>query len=171
MSLVVSPQHPLAVRGALIPTTVLAEYLQLVHTDRPDLPPGREFAHLSPRTWLLAHLGAKLAFLRAGFGFGFMPLHVVEADLASGELVQISAEDTPPEGEFIAMSAIYRTDSPPGPAGRWFIDHLNQEDAQPLKPEASQPAVAIAEGAPRNTPLLPRHRVLNGRSQEMRNGC
>jgi DNA-binding transcriptional LysR family regulator len=169
MTLVVSPQHPLAVHGAPIPTTVLAEYLQLVHTDRADLPPGREFAHLSPRTWLLAHLGAKLAFLRAGFGFGFMPLHVVEADLASGELVQISAEDTPPDCEFIAMSAIYRTDSPPGPAGRWFIDHLKQEEAQRLKQEASQPGAAIAAGAPTNTALFPRHRLLNGRSQEMIN--
>jgi len=66
-----------------------------------------------------------------------MPLHVVEADLASGELVQISAEETPPDGHVIAMSAIYRTDSPPGPAGRWFIDHLKQEDAQQLKQKAS----------------------------------
>ena len=80
MTLVVSPQHLLAAAGAPIPTTVLAEHIQLVHTDRSDLPPGREFVHLSPRRWLLAHLGAKLAFLRAGFGFGFMPLHVVEAD-------------------------------------------------------------------------------------------
>jgi len=53
---------------------------------------------------------------------------VVEADLASGELVQISAEETPPDGHVIAMSAIYRTDSPRA-SGRWFIDHLKQEDA------------------------------------------
>jgi DNA-binding transcriptional LysR family regulator len=169
MPLVVSPQHPLATHGAPIPTTVLAEHLQLVHTDRSDLPPGREFAHLSPRTWLLAHLGAKLAFLRAGFGFGFMPLHVVEADLTSGELVQISAEETPPDGQVITMSAVYRTDSPPGPAGRWFIDHLKQEEPQRLKQQASQPAATIAEGAPRNTALFPRHRVRNGTSPEMRN--
>ena len=168
MTLVVSPQHPLAIHGAPIPTTVLAEHLQLIHTDRSDLPPGREFAHLSPRTWLLAHLGAKLAFLRAGFGFGFMPLHVVEADLASGELVQISAEETPPDGHVITMSALYRTDSPPGPAGRWFIDHLKQEEPQRLKQEASQPAAAIAAGAARNTALFLRHRLLNGTSQEMR---
>ncbi len=168
MAMVVSPQHPLAIHGAPIQTTVLAEYLQLVHTDRSDLPPGREFAHLSPRTWLLAHLGAKLAFLRAGFGFGFMPLHVVEADLASGELVQISAEDTPPEGHVIAMSAIYRTDSPPGPAGRWFIDHLKQEDAQRLEHKASPSAAGIAEAAPRNAAVFPHHRVLEGRSKEMR---
>jgi len=82
-----------------------------------------------------------------------MPLHVVEADLASGELVQISAEDTPPEGEFIAMSAMYRTESPPGPAGRWFIDHLKQEEAQRLDQKASQPAAAIAGGAPNTAPL------------------
>lgn len=166
--MVVSPRHPLAIHGAPIPTTVLAEHLQLVHTDRSDLPPGREFAHLSPRTWLLAHLGAKLAFLRAGFGFGFMPLHVVEADLAAGELVQISAEDTPPEGHVIAMSAIYRTDSPPGPAGRWFIDHLRQEDAQRLEQKASPSAARIAAAAPGDAVVFPHHRVLEGRSKEMR---
>jgi hypothetical protein len=109
-----------------------------------------------------------LDFLRAGFGFGFMPLHVVEADLASGELVQISAEETPPDGHVITMSAVYRSDSPPGPAGRWLIDHLKQEDAQGLKQKASQPAAAIAEGVPRTTALFPRHRVLEGRSKEMR---
>jgi hypothetical protein len=97
-----------------------------------------------------------------------MPLHVVEADLASGELVQISAEDTPPEGEFIAMSAIYRTDRPPGPAGRWFIDHLRQEDAQPLKQNASRSAAVTAEAAPRNAAVFPRHRTLNQGASEMR---
>ena len=171
MAMVVSPQHPLAIHDAPIPTTLLAEHLQLVHTDRSDLQHDRELGLLSPRTWLLAHLGAKLAFLRAGFGFGFMPQHVVEADLASGELVQIFAEETPPDGHVVAMSAVYRTDSPPGPAGRWLIEHLNQEDARPPKPEASLPAAAIAEGASRNTPVLPRHRVLNGRAKEMRNEC
>jgi hypothetical protein len=113
-------------------------------------------------------LGAKLAFLRAGFGFGFMPLHVVEADLASGELVQISAEETPPKGHVIAMSAIYRTDSPPGPAGRWFIDHLKQDDAQRLKQKAFLSAAAIAEDVPRISADFQRHRV-DERSREMKN--
>ena len=45
---------------------------------------------LSARVWRLSHLGAKLAFLRAGLGFGVMPLHMIEADLASGALVQIT---------------------------------------------------------------------------------
>jgi DNA-binding transcriptional LysR family regulator len=147
--MVVSPQHALAIHDAPIPTPLLAEHIQLVHTDRSDMQHVREMGLLSPRTWLLAHLGAKLAFLRAGFGFGFMPQHVVEADLASGELVQIFAEETPPEGHIVAMSAIYRTDSPPGPAGRWLIDHLKQEeDALGLQRHAT---LAVAAIAPKNT--------------------
>jgi DNA-binding transcriptional LysR family regulator len=139
VAMVVSPQHPLARYRTPIPTIALAEHLQLVHTDRSDRQHDRELGLLSPRTWLLAHLEAKLAFLRAGFGFAFMPHHVVEADLASGALVQIEAEDAPPEGHVVAMSAIYRTDSPPGPAGRWLIDQLKQEDALPLQPQAFMP--------------------------------
>ena len=68
---------------------------------------------------------AKHAFLRAGFGFGLMPLHVVQKDLVSGVLVQIKAEDAP-ESQVIAMSAVYRADNPPGPVARWFIDRLRQ---------------------------------------------
>jgi DNA-binding transcriptional LysR family regulator len=150
VAMVVSPQHPLATHDTPIPTPLLAEHLQLVHTDPSDAKHDREFGLLSPRTWLLANLGAKLAFLRAGFGFGFMPQHVVEADLASGELVQIFAEDMPPGDLVVAMSAIYRTDSPPGPAGRWLIDHLKQEDALRLQPQdasAPQRTAALAPTA------------------------
>jgi DNA-binding transcriptional LysR family regulator len=151
LAMVVSPQHPLAIHDAPIPTRLLAEHLQLVHTDRSDMQHVRELGLLSPRTWLLAHLGAKLAFLRAGFGFGFMPQHVVEADLASGELVEIFAEEAPPEGHIVAMSAIFRTDSPPGPAGRWLIDHLKQDDALRVQRQASRAVAAIA---PKSTAAL-----------------
>ena len=148
MAMVVSPQHPLATHDAPIPTALFAEHLQLVHTDRSDGRHDRELGLLSPRTWLLANLGAKLAFLRAGFGFGFMPQHVVETDLASGELVQIFAEEMPPEAHAVAMSAIYRTDSPPGPAGRWLIDHLKQQDALRLQTQEPGSVAAISASAP-----------------------
>jgi hypothetical protein len=78
-----------------------------------------------------------------------MPLHLVEADLASGALVQIAAEDAPPGGHMITMSAAYRTDSPPGPAGRWFIERLTQEDVQPPQLKASRPAAAISASSER----------------------
>jgi DNA-binding transcriptional LysR family regulator len=165
MAMVVSPQHPLATHDAPIPTPRLAEHLQLVHTDRSDGKHDREFGLLSPRTWLLAHLGAKLAFLRAGFGFGFMPQHVVEADLASGELVQIFAEEMPPGDHVVAMSAIYRSDSPPGPAGRWLIDHLKQEDALRLQPRESRSVAAISASAPKHTAAFtPSAYAMDGRA-------
>src|SRR6266436_5089751 len=126
--ILVSPEHPLATHRAPIPMAVLAEHFQLVHADPSDLSRPGGFGLLSPRVWRLSHLGAKLAFLRAGLGFGIMPLHLVEADLASGALVQIATEDAPPGGHMITMSATYRTDSPPGPAARWFIERLTQED-------------------------------------------
>jgi DNA-binding transcriptional LysR family regulator len=134
---VVSPQHPLASYHAPIPASVLAQHIQLIHMDPADISPSRGSAVRSARFWRLSHLGAKLAFLRAGLGYGGLPLHLIEADLASGALVQIRLEDAPSEGFVIAMSAIYRTDSPPGPAGRWFMERLNQEAAEQRKESAS----------------------------------
>src|SRR5271170_5369027 len=139
---VVSPKHPLATRRRPVPTSALAQHIQLSHIDPSDIARGFGARMQLPRIWRLSHLGAKLAFLRAGLGFGSVPLHLVEADLASGALVQIATEDAPPGGHVIAMWAVYRTDSPPGPAGRWFIDRLKQDHAQQLKqtPSRSPPA-------------------------------
>jgi DNA-binding transcriptional LysR family regulator len=133
---VVSSRHPLATYRRPIPLAVLNEYVHLTHIDPADISPALISVPRYARVWRLSHLGAKLAFLRAGFGFGTLPLHLVDADLASGSLVQIVREDAPPSGYIITMSAIYRTDSPPGQAGRWFIDRLKQEDAARSKERA-----------------------------------
>jgi DNA-binding transcriptional LysR family regulator len=148
---IVSPKHPLATRRRPIPTAALAQHIQLSHIDPSDVARGYGARTRFPKVWRLSHLGAKLAFLRAGFGFGTLPLHLVEADLASGALVQIATEDAPPGGHVIAMWAVYRTDSPPGPAGRWFIDRLKQEQAPPIRPAVSRspPASSAASAARR----------------------
>jgi DNA-binding transcriptional LysR family regulator len=142
-AMVVSPEHPLAAHGAPIPAAILSEHIQLVHADPADLSRPGGFGLLSPRVWRLSDLRAKLAFLRAGLGFGLMPLHTIEADLASGALIQITGESAPSEGHVIAMSAVYRTDSPPGPAGRWFIDRLKEEAAPRVNGNASKSSDAI----------------------------
>jgi DNA-binding transcriptional LysR family regulator len=142
---VAAAHHPLATQRGLIPLDILAKYIQITHMDLSDLSVGYEPRLKVPRIWRLSHIGAKLAFLRAGFGFGGMPLHVIEADLASGKLVEITTEDAPRGGRSIEMWAIYRADSPPGPAGRWFIERLKQEQAPPPPkqlPSRSQPASA-----------------------------
>jgi DNA-binding transcriptional LysR family regulator len=145
LPLVVSARHPLATQRGRIPIPVLAGHIFLSHIDPSDLSLVLGPIRLKyPRIWRLSHLGAKLAFLRAGFGFGSMPLPAIEADLASGALVEIMPEDAPPGGYVIAMRAVYRTDSPPGPAGRWFIDRLKQQQAPPLKREPSRSPPASA---------------------------
>jgi DNA-binding transcriptional LysR family regulator len=129
---VVSPQHPLATHIGPIPPSVINTYVQLVNVDSADTSPAY-LTRRTPRFWHLSQIEAKLAFLRAGLGFGEWPVHMIEEDLASGALVQITLEGGPPSDYVVSMSAIYRTDSPPGPAGRWFIDRLKQEDADRSK--------------------------------------
>ena len=52
-------------------------------------------------------------------------LHMVEADLDSGALVRIRVEGDPRDMN-LPMKAMFRKDSPPGPAGRAFIAQLKR---------------------------------------------
>ena len=128
--MVASPEHPLAKHSGPVSQYDLANHVQLVLTDRTEFSAGQEFGVFSPRTWRLADLGAKHAFLRAGLGWGGMPAAMIERDLKEGALVEITLEDAPPDGIFLTMSAAYRVDTPPGPAGRWFIDRMRALTAQ-----------------------------------------
>ena len=120
---VVSPSHPLAARRGMVSASAVAKQVQLVLTDRSVLTSGRDFGVQSPLTWRLADLGAKHAFLRAGLGWGHMPLHMVKADLDSGALVKIRVEGVPRDF-MMPMRVVFRKDAPPGPAGRAFIAQL-----------------------------------------------
>ena len=124
MVTVVSPSHPLASMPSPLSASELERHVQLVLTDRTTLSAGRSYGVLAAQIWRLADLGAKHAFLKAGFGWGHMPREMVQRDLDSGELVQLSLELHQPSTPSIAMYAVYRGDAPPGPAGRWFIARL-----------------------------------------------
>src|ERR1700694_2434469 len=120
---VVSPSHRLASTRGVVSASAIAKQIQLVLTDRTALTEGRNFGVLSPLTWRLADLGAKHAFLKAGLGWGHMPLHMVKADLDSGALVKIRVEGNPRDMT-LPMKVVFRKDAPPGPAGRAFIAQL-----------------------------------------------
>jgi DNA-binding transcriptional LysR family regulator len=120
---VVAPHHPLAKIRGVVPKRTLTEHVQLVLTDRSKLSEGRNFGVLSPLTWRLADLGAKLEFLKAGFGWGHMPLPAIEDHLARKDLVKIRIEGAA-EYARLPMHAVYRKDAPPGPAARAFIQQL-----------------------------------------------
>jgi DNA-binding transcriptional LysR family regulator len=124
--MVASRDHALASHRGKIPREVLAKHTQIVLTDRSELSAGREVGVMSPATWRLADLFAKHHFLLNGLGWGGMPLHAVRKDLEEGRLAVLPIEDVPPDGLILAMSAVWQTKSPPGPAGRWFVDRLKQ---------------------------------------------
>lgn len=118
--MVASPQHPLAKFNGRIPKRELAKHVQLVLTDRSSLMSGKDYGVLSPLTWRLADLSTKHAFLKDGIGWGSMPHHMVESDIALGSLIPLDVRD-----DFaLTMSACHRASAPPGPAGRWLIDYL-----------------------------------------------
>ena len=124
--MVAAPSHPLAALQRPIPKAELARHVQLVVTDRTELSKGREFGVMSPSTWRLADPFAKRAFLLNGLGWGGVPRHVVEEDIAGDRLVTLSIDDMPAEMLVLPMSAVYPASASPGPAGRWLIERLKQ---------------------------------------------
>jgi DNA-binding transcriptional LysR family regulator len=122
---VVAPTHPLSAWKKVVPESEITQHVQLVLTDPSELSEGRNFGVLSKRTWRLSDLGAKRAFLKAGFGWGQMPLHVVEKDIREGSLVKIRVEGAAARTQVLSMRAIHRKDAPPGPAGSSLIQWLN----------------------------------------------
>jgi DNA-binding transcriptional LysR family regulator len=147
MIVVASPRHPLARYRKPIPKEQLSEHIQLVLTDRSDLSRGKEYGVYSSKTWRLADLGAKHAFLRAALGWGGMPASLVAQDIARGELVEIKLQDVPTENYMMAMSATYRMDTPPGLAGRWLIELLKQNDSRQSNAGRTAPKNGL-EGRP-----------------------
>jgi DNA-binding transcriptional LysR family regulator len=121
---VAAPSHELASTKWLNPGAG-RDHIQLVLTDRSELTKGRDFGVLGNRTWRLADLGSKYMLLKAGIGWGNMPEPMVREDIAAGRLVPL---DLPDEtgGEY-RLEAIYRIDTPPGPAGAWFINHFRNQ--------------------------------------------
>lgn len=154
---VAAPMHPLAAVGTTITRAHIGEHVQLVLTDRSRLTEGRDYNVFSPVTWRLSDLSTKHALLVAGMGFGSMPDHMIEADMATGRLVPLAIEGFAPEGNALALSCVWREPSP-GPAMQWMLDRLR--DLQCYAPKG-------ADGAPdpvateRRAALLARAQALS----------
>jgi DNA-binding transcriptional LysR family regulator len=116
--------HPLAQHKGPISIKTMQRHVQLVLTDRSRLTEGVDLGVLEGPTWRLADLGAKHAFLRAGFGWGGMPLHLVAEDLEAGRLVWIKPAEWGPGPRELPLFSIHRADALPGPAARWLLEQL-----------------------------------------------
>lgn len=124
MAPVAAVTHPLAAADSNLPGAA-KEHVQLVIYDRSPLTQGKDFSVIASRTWRLADLCAKHMLLRAGIGWGVMPLAMVQDDLTAGVLVQLDIPELAPFD--YRVDAIYRADTPPGPAATWLIERFRAQ--------------------------------------------
>jgi DNA-binding transcriptional LysR family regulator len=115
---VAASDHPLAGAGRN-PPGAGRDHIQLVPTDRSPLTQGQDLGVIGTQTWRLADLGSKHMLLKEGIGWGYMPEPMVREDIEAGRLVQLNVPEY--KDGFVRLHAIYRTDTPPGPAGSWLI--------------------------------------------------
>lgn len=126
---VVAPGHPLGAIAQPITTDMLQPHIQLVLTDRTPLTHSISGGILGSRIWRFADLATRLQYLLAGFGWCFMPEHVVRADLDAGRLVRLDLASVGPTR--LALSAVWERGRSPGRAGRWLLEDLRGRLAAP----------------------------------------
>jgi DNA-binding transcriptional LysR family regulator len=146
MVAVAAPCHPLSALKRPISTDELQQHVQLVLTDHSGRTDKRDNGVLSRRNWRLGDLGAKHAMLLGGLGWGGMPLHMVEADIAAGRLCKIEPEEwgASTRSVELSMCLIHRSDYLLGPAARWLSDWLVSGQTAPPYPEATLQAAEEA---------------------------
>jgi DNA-binding transcriptional LysR family regulator len=121
---VASPDHPLALAGQNAPGAG-REHVQVVLTDRSARSQGQDLGVLGTHTWRVADLASKHMLLREGIGWGNMPEPLVRDDLKAGRLVHLDLPDC--KGGPYRLFAIYRTDTPPGPAASYLISRFGSQ--------------------------------------------
>jgi DNA-binding transcriptional LysR family regulator len=113
--------HPLARMNKASPSVGTRDFLQLVLTEKPAAA-TRDLGVFSLNTWRISDQAERHKLLLAGVGWCGMPEPIVRADIEAGRLVRLNLREWR-GGEYV-MQAIYKVDTPPGPAGRWLIERL-----------------------------------------------
>ena len=116
--------HPLARHRGPIPGPIVRQHIQIVLADRSRHSKDYEIGIFSERRWRVLDLSAKHALLRAGLGWGGMPIHVVADDLKKKRLVRLQIEEAGSAPYEAALFVMHRTAEPPGPAARWLVERL-----------------------------------------------
>jgi len=122
---VVAADHALAQLDGEVPLMELQRHTQLVLTDRSARTEGFSGGIFSRHLWRFVDLETKHEFLRAGFGWGGMPRHMVEEDLAAGRLRQLAIAGWGRVAHGLALCVLQQRGRRPGRAARWLLDHLD----------------------------------------------
>jgi DNA-binding transcriptional LysR family regulator len=121
---VAAVDHALTQENSAKSRTDVRDELQIVIAQRFQSESEVTSSVLSTKTWRVADASTKLGLIRAGLGWGYLPWDLVQADLAQGRLVQLVLEERGPGPMRVPLTGITRTESPPGPAGRWLLNEM-----------------------------------------------
>jgi DNA-binding transcriptional LysR family regulator len=140
---VVAADHPLAARG-LLRRRDLEPEVQLILTDRTQITAGLSGSVISHHVWRFADLGTRLDFLLAGFGWCFMPVHVVREHIAAGRLKVLAIDGIKPP--LLSVHVVHKRGRPPGRAGRWLLDDIRRRLPACVGPMSLPESVTAAGG-------------------------
>jgi len=136
---VAAPGHPLARAKGRITPEMVRDHVQLVLTDRSPITKGKDYGILAVRTWRLADLGARHELIRAGLGWGNMPLHMVAEDLRKKRLVRLDIRR--PGGPWRpAVVLARRKGKVLGPAGQWLVKRFSEKPGKKKGPRERGPS-------------------------------
>ena len=124
---VVASDHPLALEPAPLSREVIERYVQLVITDRTPLTAGFSGNILGQRIWRFADMTARLDYLLDGFGWCYMPAHLIWAHITSGRLQQLDIAEHRGREFTLPLHVMHERNRPPGRAGRWLIVELKRQ--------------------------------------------
>jgi DNA-binding transcriptional LysR family regulator len=124
---VIATDHALAREPIPLRREVIERYVQLVLTDRTPLSEGFQGNVLGLRIWRFADMHTRLQYLLDGFGWCYMPAHLVQAYISAGRLKRLDiAEHRGREFSF-PLHVMHERSRPPGRAGRWLIAELRRQ--------------------------------------------
>jgi DNA-binding transcriptional LysR family regulator len=128
---VAAPSHPLAAIAGLIAVEEMHDHIRLVLGEGLPAAVSRASRGYYGSLWFVNDIAAKRDLLLTGVGWGIMPLHLVDEDIAEGRLQRIEpkksdypASRRPGEPHLVPMFCVHRSGRTPGPASRWLIDYL-----------------------------------------------
>jgi len=134
MVLVAHRSHPVHAGRDTLDRATLASFVEVLVADSGarDAPPPTRVAQIgSPHLFELSDFYSKRAAILAGLGYGWLPSHLAEDDVASGELREVRFD----EGSRYVLQPLvaHRRDAALGPAARALLEDLLGEVAKPVK--------------------------------------
>ena len=123
---VVAADHPLA-KERPVTREVITQHVQLVLTDRTPLTEGFQGNVLGTRIWRFVDMNTRLEYLLDGFGWCYMPMHLVGAHIKQRQLQLLDIVEHRGREFSLPLHVMHERSRPPGRAGRWLIAELRRQ--------------------------------------------